>query len=103
MAELSFFKTHGLVPTNFILINTGALGFGAVFGIKWCYGKWPANWLHRNIAFLEFSRIMLSLHLSGHDFTDNEAIVHVINIKQSCEDKALLFSMRALVLVCLLT
>ena len=22
----------------------GALGFGAVFGSRWCYGKWPDNW-----------------------------------------------------------
>ena len=22
----------------------GSLGFGAVFGIKWCYGAWPDNW-----------------------------------------------------------
>ena len=29
----------------------GALGFVAVFGSKWCYGKWPDNWLHRNISF----------------------------------------------------
>ena len=86
----------------------GALGFGAVFGSKWCYGKWPSNWLHRNIAFLEFYPIVLSLHLWGHEmqnrcilfFTDNEALVHVIN-KQSCKDKALMFFMRALVLVCL--
>ena len=31
-------------------------------------------------------------------FTDNEALVHAIN-KQSCKDKALMFFMRALVLV----
>ena len=35
-------------------------------------------------------------------FTDNEALVHVIN-KQSCRDKALMFFMRKLVLVCLQT
>jgi len=44
-----------------------ALGFGAVFGSKSCYGKWPSNWLHRNIAFLEFYPIVLSLHLWGHE------------------------------------
>ena len=45
----------------------GALGFGAVFSSNWCYGKWPTNWLHRNIAFLEFYPIVLSLHLWGHE------------------------------------
>ena len=33
-------------------------------------------------------------------FTDNEALVHVIN-KQSCRDKSLMFFVRKLVLVCL--
>lgn len=88
----------------------GALGFGAVFGSRWCYGKWPDNWLYKNIAILEFYPIVLSLYLWGHEmqnrcilfFTDNEALVHVIN-KQSCRDKALMFFMRKLVLVCLQT
>ncbi len=33
-------------------------------------------------------------------FTDNEALVHVIN-KQSCKDKALMALVRKLVLICL--
>ena len=33
-------------------------------------------------------------------FTDNEALVHVIN-RQSCRDKKLMFLVRRLVLVCL--
>ena len=86
----------------------GSLGFGAVFGRKWCYGKWPDNWLHQNIAMLEFYPIVLSLYLWGHQMqnrcilflTDNEALVYVIN-KQSCKDKNLMFFVRKLVLVCL--
>lgn len=58
-----------------------AIGFGAVFGSKWCYGAWPASWINRNIAVLEFYPIMLSLLLWGSEmqnrcilfFTDNEA------------------------------
>ena len=81
---------------------SGAIGFGAVFGSKWCYGAWPA------IALLEFYPIVLSLSLWGSEmqnrcilfFTDNEALVHVIN-KQSCKDKELMFFVRKLVLVCL--
>ena len=87
---------------------SGAIGFGAVFGSKWCYGEWPDTWAHRNIAVLEFYPIVLSLYLWGHDmcnrcilfFTDNEALVHVIN-KQSCKDKTLMFFVRKLVLICL--
>jgi len=86
----------------------GSLGFGAVFGRKWCYGKWPNSWLHQNIAMLEFYPIVLSLHLWGHTMqnrcilflTDNEALVYVIN-KQSCIDKNLMFFVRKLVLICL--
>ncbi|XP_048582553.1 uncharacterized protein LOC125561881 [Nematostella vectensis] len=87
---------------------SGAIGFGAVFGNKWCYGTWPDNWKHRNIAILEFYPIVLSLLLWGNHMsnrcilflTDNEALVHVIN-KQSCKDKELMFFVRQLVLTCL--
>ena len=86
----------------------GSIGFGAVFGNAWCYGRWPDHWLHRNIAILEFFPIVLSLCLWGDKmrnhsilfFTDNEALVHVIN-KQSCRDKILMVLVRKLVLVCL--
>ncbi len=86
----------------------GSIGFGAIFGDAWCYGRWPEKWLHRNIAILEFFPIVLSLCLWGEKmrnhsilfFTDNEALVHVIN-KQSCRDKTLMIFVRKLVLVCL--
>ena len=69
----------------------GAQGFGAVFGSHWCYGAWPKEWLGLNIAVLEFYPIVLSLYLWGGlikdkcvtIFTDNEALVHLIN-KSSC-------------------
>ena len=87
---------------------SGAIGFDAVFGKNWCYGKWPESWRHRNIAFLECYPIVLSLHLWGHAFkdqrvlffTDNEASVNVIN-KQTCRGKDLMLFVRKLVLVCL--
>ena len=68
---------------------SGAMGFGAVFG---------NHWRHRNIAFLEFYPNVLSSYLWGHlmkdqrvlFFTDNEALVHVIN-RQTCRDKDLMF------------
>ena len=87
---------------------SGALGFGANFGSRWCYGKWPATCSYRNIAILEFYPIVLSLYLWGHVmrnlcilfFTVNESLVHVIN-KQSSKDKSLMFFVRKLVLICL--
>ncbi|XP_068680404.1 uncharacterized protein [Montipora foliosa] len=93
---------------NLFTDASGSLGFGAVFGSKWCYGPWPASWINRNIALLEFYPIVLSLSLWGSEmqnrcilfFMDNKALVHVIN-KQSCKDKELMFFVRKLVLVCL--
>ena len=87
---------------------SGAIGFGAIFCAEWCNGLWPETWLHRNIAILEFYPIVLSLCLWGSQmrnksilfFTDNEALVHVIN-KQSCRDKTLMFFVCKLVLACL--
>ena len=72
---------------------SGALGFGAIFGSRWCFGKWPASWSYRNIAMLEFNPKVSSLYLWGHAmrnhcilfFTDNESLVHIIN-KQSRKD-----------------
>ena len=68
----------------------------------------PNEWAYTNIATLEFFPIVLSLFLWGHEmknrcilfFTDNEALVHVIN-KQSCRDKILMSFVRQLVLICL--
>ena len=107
----SFFLSVDWANSHHLKLYTdasGAIGFGAVFGRHWCYGEWPMSWRHRNIAFLEFYPIVLSLHLWGHTiknqrvlfFTDNEALVHVIN-KQTCRDKDLMFFVRKLVLVCL--
>jgi hypothetical protein len=88
----------------------GSLGFGAMFGNHWCYGAWPNNWLTYNIAVLEFYPIVLSLYLWGQHmenqsilfFTDNEALVSVIN-KQTCRDKTLMFFVRKMVLIWSLT
>ena len=88
--------------------SAGSCGFGAIFGSKWCYGAWPADWFSYNIAVLSFYPIVLSLCLWGHlmknqcilFFTDNEAVMHAIN-KQSCKDKDMMFYVRKLVLICL--
>ena len=100
-----WFNSHKL---NLFTDASGALGFGALFGTHWCYGRWPNEWAYKNIAILEFYPIVLSLFLWGHEmqnhcilfFTDNEALVHVIN-KQSCRDKRLMSFLRQLVLICL--
>ena len=86
----------------------GAHGFGPVFGSHRCYGEWPKEWLGQNIAILEFYPIVLSLMLWGDHirdrcitfFTDNEALVHVVN-KSTCRDTSLMIFVRKLLLVCL--
>lgn len=93
---------------NLFTDASGALGFGAIFGSHWCYGEWPSSWQYQNIAILEFYPIVLSLYLWGAAmsnqcilfFTDNEALVHVIN-KQTCKDRVLMAFVRKLVSICL--
>ena len=88
--------------------EAGAHGFETVFGSHWCYGEWPKEWLGKNIAILEFYSIVPSLILWGDHirdrcitfFTDNEALVHVIN-KSTCRDTSLMIFVHHLELVCL--
>ena len=107
----SFFlneKWENSVSLQLFTDAAGAHGFGAVFGSHWCYGEWPKEWLGQNIAILEFYPIVLSLMLWDDHirdrcitfFTDNEALVHVIN-KSTCRDTTLMVFVRKLVLVCL--
>ena len=107
----SFFlhdKWETSVSLQLFIDASGACGFEAIFGSHWCYGAWPKEWLVLNIAVLEFYPIVLSLILWGDQirdkcvtlFTDNEALVHVIN-KCTCKDKYLMIFVRKLVLVCL--
>ena len=42
-----------------------SLGFKAVCGRKWCYGKSPDTWLHQTIVILQFYPIVLSLYPWG--------------------------------------
>ena len=87
---------------------SGSLGFGAIFGTQWFYGRWPDSWKGFNIAVLEFFPILLSILIWGGSmrnqrilfFTDNEAVVHVIN-RSSCRNPRLMFFVRHLVLACL--
>ena len=101
-----FWHTSELL--NLYTDASGSLGFGALFQNHWCYGSWPPSWTTYNIAALEFFPIVLSLFLWGSAmsdlcslfFTDNEALVHVIN-KQSCKHQHLMFFVRKMVLICL--
>ena len=106
-----FFLNHNWINNSSLQLYTdasGSFGYGAVFKDQWFYGPWPDSWKSFNIAGLEFYPIVLSVIIWGHlmrnqhitFFTDNEALVHVIN-KNSCRDKFLMLFVRRLVLVCL--
>ena len=107
----SFFLNRNWITNSSLQLYTdafGSLGYGAVFGDQWFYGPWRDSWKSLNIAVLEFYPIVLSVIIWGHlmrnqritFFTDNEALVHVIN-KKSCRDGFLMSFVRRLVLVCL--
>jgi hypothetical protein len=87
----------------------GSLGYGAVFGSKWFYGKWvDLNLQEFNITFKELFPIVVAIELWGHSlcnrsvlfFSDNLAVVHIIN-KTSSKDPAVMGLVRRLVLACL--
>ena len=107
----SFFLTRDWITNPSLQLYTdasGSFGYGAVFRDQWFYGPWPESCRSLNIAVLEFYPIVLSVIIWGHlmrnqritFFTDNEALVHVIN-ESSCRDKFLMSFVRRLVFVCL--
>ena len=46
---------------NLYTDSSGSLGYGAIFGHKWFYGKWPSTLTSKNIIFLEMFPIVLSV------------------------------------------
>ena len=85
---------------------TKSKGFGGVYGSRWFYGSFPDDWKVMNMT-LEFYPIILVLEIWGSlwknhcivFFTDNEALVSVIN-KQSSKDCDVMIIVRHLVLKC---
>ena len=86
----------------------GSLGYGGIFGSEWSFGAWPDEWKQLNITILEFCPIVLSVLLFGDKmcnqritfFTDNAALVDIIN-KATSRDATVMVFLRRLVLACL--
>ena len=66
------------------------LGFGAVFGDRWLYGRWDQDFVEENdpsIEYLELYALCAGILTWGHlltdtkiiIFCDNEAVVHIVN------------------------
>ncbi|KAM4794908.1 uncharacterized protein WCC33_000060 [Rhinophrynus dorsalis] len=91
---------------------SGSVGFGAYFGGRWCAARWPqalsASPLVRNLTFLEFFPIVVSVEVWGDllrdrrivFWTDNLSVVHVIN-RSTSSSLPVLALLRRLVLCCL--
>lgn len=95
-------------PLKLYTDAAGSKGYGALFGRRWFYGEWPANWKSLNIAFLEFFPITISLRVWGCQmsnqcvslFTDNAALVDIIN-RQTSKHPMIMILVRDLVLTSL--
>ena len=95
---------------NLFIYAAWSLGFVIVFNRKRTSGRWPTDWTHENIAFLELFPIVLGVRIWAESlankwvllFTDNESIIHVINCQTSnLIRKELLYHIYELVLTCL--
>lgn len=106
----NFFVNEKFISSNALKLFTDAssLGFGATYGDKWLYGEFTGDIKHRNITIVEFYPILIALQLwgdlwSNHSilfFTDNEALVSIIN-RQSSKEEVLMQMVRWFVLKCL--
>lgn len=85
-----------------------SLGYAGIYRERWFYGSFPLEWQTINIMTLEFYPIILAIHMWGHlwknhsilFFTDNEALVSVIN-KQTSRVSEVMTMVRYMVLQCL--
>ena len=83
-------------------------GFAGIYKTQYFFGSFPEHWKEINIMTLEFYPILLSVVIWGklwanHSilfFTDNEALVSVIN-KQTSRDSLVMLMVRFMVLHCL--
>ncbi|XP_062604208.1 uncharacterized protein LOC134266009 isoform X1 [Saccostrea cucullata] len=107
----TMFLDEKFLSSNTLQLYTDAAqskGFAGIYKTQWFYGSFPENWKNLNIMTLEFYPIVLAVSTWGrlfanHSilfFTDNEALVSVIN-KLSSKDQLVLQMVRYLVMQCL--
>ena len=109
---MAFFLDDAWVPNSHLRLYTDAaasLGYGAILGQKWFFGEWPDHWKHQNITLLEFFPILAAVIVRApllHNkrimfYTDNMALVHVINNNTSKEPQIMVLVTK-LVVSCML-
>ena len=107
----SFFLSAKWLTSSTIKLYTdsaGSLGYAAVLGKRWFYGHWPDCWKSLNISILELFPIVLATEIWGDImrnhcivfFSDNHAVVDIIN-KQTSREPKIMVLVRRLVLNCL--
>lgn len=107
----SFFLDDNFITGDYLQLYTdaaGGVGYGALCGVEWFWGLWPEAWHSFNVAVLELYPIMAAVHVWGNAwanksvcfFTDNEALVPVIN-NQTSREPHIMALLRPLVLACL--
>ena len=107
----SFFLRDNWLTSFSLNLYTNAaagFGFGAIFGQLWCFGVWSDQWKALDIVILELYPSVLNMLLWGHlmqnqriiFFTDNAALVEIIN-KATSRDPIVMTFVRRLVLACL--
>lgn len=107
----SLFLNETFLSSKTIQLHTDSAqskGYAGVYNAKWFYGPFPEDWKALNIMTLEFYPIILAIAIWGplwqnHSilfFTDNEALVYVIN-KQTSGDLLVMKMVRFMVLTCL--
>ena len=93
----SMFLNGRFLPSETLSLYTDAaasLGYGAVYSSYWFYEPFPGHCHHLNITLLEFYPIVVAVTVWGHlwqnhwirFFTDNQALVHILNC-QTSKDK----------------
>ena len=109
---VAFFLEINFMTGDYLLLYTdasGGIGYGAVCGPEWFFGTWPSPWLTLNITVLELYPIVAAVELWGGSswanssicfFTDNEALVAIIN-KQTSRETCVMVLLRKLILSCL--
>ena len=107
----AFFLDINFMTGDYLQLYTdasGGIGYGAVCGPEWFFGTWPSSWLNLNITVLELYPIVAAVELWGASwanssvcfFTDNEALVAIIN-KQTSRETCVMVLLRKLILSCL--
>ena len=89
-------------------VASGTLGYGAVLGPQWLFGRWDDEWRGQSITLLEFYPIVLAVSVWADSLSnkcisfhsDNRAVADIIN-SQTSKDTKVMNLMRKLVLSCL--